>query len=301
MPNSPLRYIIVAPSFDEDIGGIIFQHELVHLLRSLGQDAYLWPQGPIYKQGRISRLKRWLKPPVYRVNPELDTPVARKDELNDDAVVIYSEITLGNPLGAKNVVRWLLYKPGELHPYDFTEGEMFFRVFGKADMPELTGGAPDLFMWKVNRSYHNENRTDREGTCYIVRKGHRKLRIPETETNDAICIDGLSHAEINDIFNRCTVFYSYDEATMYTQFATICGCLSIVIPGEHKTHEDWTQSHELGRYGAAYGTSESEISHARATRDEMIEFLDQKERSGAETVKRFIALTQERFAREPNA
>lgn len=291
-----MHYIVYAPPYSENVGGIIFLHELVHALRGLGEKAFLWPMVSALNPTKRTRLKNWIRPPIFKCNPELDTPLATKALLNDGkAVVIYPEVIIGNPLKAKNVVRWLLYKPGLLYPYDFGPDEMFFTVSKMSDDPEITGGAPELFLWKVNRSYSNENRRARKGVCYIVRKGHKKSRIPETEAVDAIQIDGLTHQEINDIFNRCEVFYSYDEATMYSQFAAICGCLSIVVPEEYTSHKDWVQAHELARYGVAYGTEETEIAHALATRDQLIELLDQKEKAGAETVKRFVTLTKERF------
>ena len=295
-PATGLKYIVNAPSFDPDSGGTIFMHELVHALNSLGEEAYLWPMAPIYKQGFRKRLTSALFPPEYITDPKLNTPLARKEDLRaPTAVVVYPEIVQGNPLGIANVVRWLLYKPGDQHPYTFTENEMFFRVFGKADLPELTGGAPELFLYKVNRCYLNENRSDRKGVCYAVRKGHRKPRIAQTEDPDAICIDGLSHAQINDVFNRCKTFYSYDEATMYSQFAVICGCESVVIPGEHANRADWGRENELGKFGIAYGLEQSELDHARATRDQLIELLRAKEETGLETVRKFVDLTRKRF------
>ena len=296
MTSSKLHYIVNAPSFNPDSGGTIFQHELVHALNELGETASLWPMKPIYWPGIRQTVKTALRPPVFEFNPDLNTPMATKADLKRaNAVVVYPEIVLDNPLGIKNVVRWLLYKPGDQHPYSFTKDELFFRCFEKADMPELTGGAHDLFLWKVNRTYRNENRPDRKGVAYIVRKGHRKPRLAETEHPDAIDIDGMSHAQINDVFNRCDRFYSYDEATMYSQFATICGCLSIIVPGEHKDHADWVRNHDLGRYGVAYGTDPAELEHALSTRDKLFVALDEKERAGLDTVRRFVTLTKARF------
>lgn len=293
--NERLKYVVYAASFDPNSGGAIFMHELVHALNELGECALLWPMAPVFRPGLMTRLKHRILPPVFLRDPSLNTPLATKADLGESTVVVYPELVRGNPLGAKNVVRWLLYKPGVNHPFEFTEGEMFFRVFEKADMPELTGGAPDLFLWKVNGSYKNEQRPGRKSACYVVRKGYRKPRIPETEDPEAINIKGMSHDQINDVFNRCEVFYSYDEATMYSQFASICGCLSIVVPGEHRDREDWTRHHELGRYGVAYGMAESEIEHARETREELINLLAKKEQDGIKTVGRFVALTRERF------
>lgn len=293
-----LPYIVVAPSYSPDSGGGIFQHQLVHQINTMGKCAYLWPQPPIARSLRNRLSDRWhdplgafRKPHPYAVNPELNTPVARKADLHPDSIVVYPEIVIGNPLKARNVVRWLLYKPGLLHPYKFGPDEMFFRVGELSDLPEITGGAPDLMMWTINPTYRNENRPDRKGACFIVRKGWKKPRIPETE--GAIQVDNLSHAEMADVFNRCETFYSYDEATFYSQYAALCGCLSIIIPGLYGSRQEWAAQHDLGRYGVAYGLDDT--AHALATRDKLHEMMLQKEAEGLASVTNFITLTQARF------
>ncbi len=162
-----------------------------------------------------------------------------------------------------------------------------------SDIPQITGGAPELFLWILNQTYRNENRPDRKGVCYIVRKGNQKPRIAETESADAICIDGMTHAEVNDVFNRCHTFYSYDEATMYSQYAAVAGCISVVIPGLYESREAWAKNHKLGRYGIAYGLDD--IAHAQATRHKVLDLLQSEEMKGKETVKNFTRLTKERF------
>ena len=169
---------------------------------------------------------------------------------------------------------------------------MYFRVDEFADLPELTGGAPDLFMWKVNRTYRNENRPDRSGACFIVRKWRDGPRHPLTE--NAIQVDGMSHEEINEVFNRCDTFYSYDDATMYSQYAAICGCLSIVLPTGDGSRDQMLANHMLGRYGIAYGLEEEKLEHARATRHKVLDLLLEREAEGERTVDRFIELTKAR-------
>jgi hypothetical protein len=296
MTDGKLRYIVCAPSFDPNSGGTIFQHELVHTLNQFGEEAYLWPMPPIFRQGLCSRIKRALWPQPYLLNPELNTPMARKRDLSaSDTVMIYSEIVPGNPADAQNIVRWLLYKPGDQHPYSFTENEMFFTCYEKADLREVTRGAPELFLWKINRTYRDEGRTNRKGVAYIVRKGHRKPRLPATEAADAIDISGMSHEEVNAVFNRVERFYSYDEATMYSQFAVLSGCLSIVVPGEHPDRATWNKHHDLSINGIAYGDTPTEIAHALATRDKLLAQLEAKELDGIETVKAFVIKTREQF------
>lgn len=294
MSSAVLTYIVYAPSYAPNNGGAIFMHELVRVLRELGERAFLWPMTPIYSSGLRGAAKRVLSRPPYRTAPGLEGAVARRPFLKGDNVVVYPEPVLGNPLGARNVVRWLLYKPGVLHPYDFGPDELFFRAGEFCDVPEITGGAPDLVLWKINPAYRNENRLGRKGVCYIVRKGMHKPRIPETEAADAICIDGMTHEEANDVFNQCSVFYSYDEATMYSQFAALCGCLSVVIPGMYQSREAWVEAHELARYGVAYGLDD--LEHAWQTRHRVEGLLKAEENKGRDTVRNFIALTRERFA-----
>lgn len=270
-------------------------HNLVHELNCLGEKAFLWKAQPIYKQGRRQRLRSWLSPEPMTTNPVLDTPVARQKDLTENSIVVYPELVQGNPLRAQHVVRWLLYKPGLLHPYSFGSDELFFRAGAVSDLPELTGGAPDLYLWKINPAYRDENRPNRKGTAYMVRKGKEKPRIPETESENAIQVDGMSHKQLNEVFNDCDTFYSYDEATMYSQFAAICGCTSVVVPGMFGSREEWVAKHPKGKYGIAYGNTPAELEHARTTRHLLLEDLRKKEEAGLATVSDFVKLTREQF------
>lgn len=294
MTASDINYIIYAPSFNENSGGTIFQHQLVHALNERGERASLWPMKDIYKPKRRTRLKRFFRPPPFLTSPELNTPVATQADLTPNTVVCYAELIPGNPLDAHHIARWLLYTPGKKHPFEFVDNEMFFRVDEFADLPEITGGAPDLFLWTVNRTYKNENRPDRKGACFIVRKWGDGPRHPLTETGEAIQIDGMSHEEINDVFNRCEVFYSYDDATMYSQYAAVTGCLSVVLPSGDATRDDMLADHMLGRYGIAYGLEEDKLAHAKATQHKVIDLLLEREREGQRSVDSFVEITKQR-------
>lgn len=292
------RYLVVAPPYDPDSGGSIFLHELVHALNILGAPAALWPINRRLREdwsGRANDVLRrpsllW-RPRPMGTAPGLLTPIAHRSALTRHSIVVYPEIVLGNPLRARNVVRWLLYRPGLRDPFRFGPEEMFFRAGEMSDLADLTGGAPDLYLWKVNPAYRDEGRSDRSGACFLLRKGADKPRIPQTE--GAIRIDGLSHPEIAAIFNRCEVFYSYDEASFYSQYAAICGCRSVVVPGLYPSREAWVKEHPVAEFGVAYGLGD--LPHADATRHQVIELLRAKEAAGLETVRRFIALTEARF------
>lgn len=289
------NYIVYTWPWSENSGGIMFMHHLVDELNRLGERAFLWRTGPIVKLGPRGWLHYKLNRGPMKTNAALDTPIARRRDFTSRSVVVYPERVPSNPLKARNVVRWLLYKPGLLYPYDFGRDEMFFKAGEMSDLPELTGGAPDLYLWKINPAYRNENRPDRKGVCYMLRKGAQKPRIPETEVDGAICIDGMSHAQISDVLNRCHTFYSYDEATMYSQFAVIAGCTSVVVPGLFASRQEWAAQHPNGRYGIAYGTDPAELDHARATAPQLITNMQAREAEGVDTVRRFVDLTRQRF------
>lgn len=293
------NFIIVAPAFSENSGGGLFLHHLAHELNQIGEHALLWRLKPLWKEGMIKRLRWTLRSGPMKTNPELNTPLARQSDVTPESIIVYPEIVLGNPLGANNVVRWLLYKPGLRDPFDFGQGEMFFAAGPMSDLPLLTGGASELYLWIINQTYRNENRHKRSGVCYIVRKGNHKPRIPETEAPNAICIDRMNHAEINDVFNRCHTFYSYDEATMYSQYAAVAGCTSVVVPGLYNSREEWAHNHKLGSFGIAYGLDD--IPHANATRHMVMDLLRAEEAKGKATVKKFVDLTKERFWKDSSS
>lgn len=293
MSKVKLRYVIVAPTYRENSGGTIFLHQLVHALNERGQSAAIYPMDPVYGPGLRHKLSRVFKSEPFKLAPSLNTPVIRKADIQPDTIVVYPELVLGNPLGVSNVVRWLLYTPGVRHAYEFGFNEMFFRVDEFADLPEVTGGATDLFLWKVNKTYQNEHRPDRKGACFIVRKWGDKPRHSVTE--GAVQIDGMSHAQINDIFNSCEIFYSYDDATMYSQYAAVCGCLSVVLPSGDPARDDTLKQHMLGKYGIAYGLEEDKLMHAKATQDKVLGLLQEREAAGHESVDQFIDLTKARF------
>lgn len=82
---------------------------------------------------------------------------------------------------------------------------------------------------------------------------------------------------------------------MYSQFAAIAGCTSVVVPGLFASREDWVANHPNGRYGVAYGTSPAELDHARRTRPLLLEDMQSREADSIDTVRNFVDLTRRRF------
>jgi len=294
-PDAP-TYLVYAPSYDPDDGGGLVLHRFVHALRGLGEQAFLVPMQAVFRQGVLDRMKARLRANPYRTAPGLDTPVWPDGALPEGAVVVYSEIIPGNPLGARNVVRWLLHRPGfHFGTHDFGADELFFKWADFCDAPEITGGpAHPLTLFTIPEVYTTTNTGPRQGACYLVRKGHKKDIVHYR--SDAIRIDGKDHAEIARIFNRCESFHSYDEDTMYSLFAVLCGCDSVVVPGRYGARADWVADHALFRYGIAYG--DDDLEHARATASLVPGLLAGLTAERDASVHDFIRITRAHFGHD---
>lgn len=302
------KYIVVAPSYDENDGGSIVLHQLCHELNIQGEHARLWPMERLRPRKRsvsarfktlVGRRKGGDWSDVhYRCNGALRTPLAGYNDVGPEDIVVYPEVIAGNPLRATTVVRWLLHRPGyHTNVVDYSPGDLFFKFDDFSENVSVTGGgARRLFLFTVNEHYRRRGLRDedRQGSCYMLRKADAKQLVHDT--SESVLLDGKSHKEIAEIFNRTKYFYCYDEATMYSQFAAICGCISIVIPVTFGSRSEWVEKHPLSKYGVAYGMDD--IAHARETRHLVRRYLQELEQESRSTVRQFIQFTRQR-EREP--
>lgn len=288
------NFIIYTYRYNDDIGGIVVQHKLCHLLNQYGQKAFLWPDyKPLFdKQNPLKSSLAFLKyfrknlRKKFAVNPLWDTPVARYKDL-DNAIVVYAEIVDGNPLKAKNVVRWLLHKPGfHTNKINYGPNEVYF-FYLKAYIENISFDVDtnNVLYIPNNReeTYYQTNFGKRQGSCYILRKG--KGRPIVHDLTDSILIDGKSHQEIAQIFNQVEYCYSYDTYTMYSMYAAMCGCLSIVIPENNVSRDEWLPEVERG-YGIAYGMDD--IPYAKKTLPLLQSLLSDAETQTTKEIEHFI-------------
>jgi len=270
------RYVIYAPTFDEDNGGAIALHRLCDLLNSNGVHSCIYPMKPHFRGVIPFQFLNNIAVAVmekilvrkFKTLDTFDTPLCFDFDPDND-IIVYPEITIGNPLGAKNIVRWLLHKPGYfIGDFSFGDHDLFFyyqKAFLKGDIKNIGGELKIIYM---HEAYKTENKCAREGTCHILRKG--KGRDIGHDLDHSVLIDGLSHAEIAKIFNRSKVCISYDMYTMYSRYAAACGCLSIVVPEPAIDKYHWHPEEEL-RLGIAYGFDD--VEWAKATQDEVLPAL----------------------------
>ena len=321
--------VIYAPSYDPNSGGSIVLHKLCDSLNKTGKcRAFLLP-GLGGRERHVYRLKPrksnspkstegWralrriflqafvkliLRKKIrqFRCNPAFDTPVVDEGFFNKKdpfghKVVVYAEVVNGNPLRAKHVVRWLLHNPGfhngEVH---YGIGELHFR-FSHETIPAIISGlfVSDLYLTilHIPWEYYNMNDIPAERDCvaYSLRKGAHKSLVHDVE--GSILIDGRPHAEVAAIFKRSRLFISYDSRSAYSQFASLCGCDSVIVPDEGVSEEEFFKSPE-SRYGVSYGFEGLEA--ARSTRSLLYQQLQRLESDNLNKADAFLEEVQKFF------
>lgn len=275
------KFLIVAPSYDENRGGHVVLHKLCHLLNLRGISAYILPYVDNYLVNThnflpslVTLFKNHLKVRTrpYKVNPNFITPTLSEApaDLNDAQwVVIYSETINGNPVGGGNIVRWLLHQPGfHTGHIMFGPGELHVKYNSAiADFPfpgsSLAKDYLKVIHYPTNLYNEAGASLSRTGTAYCLRKGRGKKIVHEAE--GSILIDQKSHEEVAKIFKSVETFISYDSLTAYSRFAALCGCTSIVVPDAEVCIDKWYPNVE-DRFGIAYGFDDESIRWAHETR-----------------------------------
>lgn len=294
-----IKFIIYAYRYDINSGGTIVLHFLCHLLNTMGYQAYLWSNyKPIFDSKKpfksIGQFLKYYRKELHRpfvLNHNWNTSLAKKDDLKD-AIVIYPEIVDGNPLRVNNVVRWLLHKPGfHSGKVNFDNNDLIMGYGERFSTEQFTIDKNNLLVisYVMTDIYKQTNFGEREGSCHMIRKGTNKKIIHE---NDSVCVDGLSHEDLAKIFNEKKYFISYDPYTYYSIYASLCGCISVIVPDDGVTKEQW-QPKEEDRYGLSYGISD--INYAIETRGLMLENIKIQENENIKSVKNFIELCRKHF------
>ncbi len=296
------NYIIYAPSFNENSGGAIALHKLCDSLNAIGEKAYLWKWAYKPKFNRKTPLKSsYIRLSFlfhqcfdrYMTCPLFNTPIANRTHLKN-SIVIYPEIISGNPLKAKHVVRWFLHKPG-FHTGEINYGtnELYFFYNDTFNDPSINPNSANKLKVVLIRDdiYKQTHFGPRKGSCYMLRKGTNKPIVHDTR--NAVCIDDMSHQQIAQVFNKVEFFISYDPYTMYTSYAVMCGCKTIVVPDEGISKELWQPNKEL-RKVFSYGFEDREVSED--AQKILIEHLQQEQDKAINHVQEFVRKCELFFA-----
>ncbi len=299
-----MKFVIWAPIYNDNSGGVIVLHKLASMLRDMGHIALIWPE-PKPSRHELKSLCGWVKLAKWikfliknflkkrRINTRYDLQIAKELDIVG-AVVIYPEVVAGNPLNSRCVIRWLLNKPGVINGVKEFGGEDLFFYYHKHFNDWELNPHEDRHLNVLELMtdvYQKTNDGDRKEQCYMVRKGrNRALDYHDASARE---VDGLTHAELAKVFNECKYFICYDLYTMYCRYASMCGCIPIVVPQEGLSREEWRPEVE-NRYGIAYGWEDSQW--AIETRSKVLENLAESENQGVDSINRFVDIVERYFS-----
>ena len=280
-------------------GGIIVLHKLAKVLADVGHEVYI------------------VTPSSKKTLPDSKCHVISREEAQQlcskhDVVAIYPEIIVGNPYGAKYVVRWLLYYPGGHNgPSVFDESEYVFAYQSIFVENSIYKNSPSLVILETNVNNFYSTDTPRTYDAVLIRKGRlnsqqeyndRHVKYYEPYANlvtnhllifDHMINDDVSYPELNKHLNTIKYFVTCDHATYHSVLASLAGCISVVIPVEGLSKEQWKKQLPNLTNGVAYGFDD--IDWAIQTRDALRNRLNEIENENTVQVLNFINLVKQRF------
>ena len=175
--------------------------------------------------------------PPFRVRYLTAERIAKQKLKGRDPIVVYPEVTKGNPFKAKFVVRFLLNKPGLLVPGSELE-------FGATDYfiaadPEFVPGGKsgfDVFMPLVDRSLYfpPPRHSTRAGfVIFSNRADPDPTAFPPWLTPRTIVSmrEAKSHSDLADLYRRSRAMVIWERSSAIHE-ALMCGCPVICIGNE---------------------------------------------------------------------
>lgn len=215
-PEVKRPYFIYTPSYTHKSSGVRTLHLLCHALNQIGEKAYIYPDNPTSGS--------------YCINPALNTPVLEAQyqnfyQHNLDPIIIYPDIVKGNPLHAKNVIRYLLAPAGEYG------GDSIF-----PDTDKIWGALPSISknVFRIPVSDKNifyPSTSSPSGSCFYSHKyemhGNNILDITEKSIRLAGSLDNIAN-----ILRNSEVCYLYELSSIITE-AALCGCPVELIRTEY--------------------------------------------------------------------
>jgi hypothetical protein len=230
-----LKFTVAVPAYTDKSGGHWYCHYLCHALNEIGHTATI----------------SFYEPP-YRLNFDWNTPLGHDPE----AIVIYPEGILDNPLQAKKVVRYLLapenfFGKGMINwqPTDFKLG--FSKVYSDS--------SNSLFYPICDLDKFQPIDASKKFNSFYVGKGF--LRQECQPLKDCVEITRQWPQEKEDlakILQLSNIFFTYDEMSATNLDAALCGAMPYFL----SKHFPWVQGNELGKHWV-YSLDPEEVAEAK--------------------------------------
>lgn len=165
-------------------------------------------------------------------------------------VAIYPEITYGNPLNAKYVIRWILAPVGKIVNNNVVESwgknDLIYYFLSEKKIKESPNKYNSIYkfltiIYLKPNTFINYNK-HRSGYCHIYKKANM-FHINGIQTLHPPDSVELSHfnkyEELVEFFNRFEYFICYDPCSFLVFLAGLCGCIPILHKVDGISKEEW--------------------------------------------------------------
>lgn len=280
--SSGYTYFIVAPHYRESSLGVQVLHRLCHMINERGGQA--WMIG-------------------CDTNPDWNAPACTEQafktlmESGEPWIVVYPEVTRGNPLNAPVVVRYMLNREGVIdgNIVDPGDDDLFFwyrdEFADKEPQPKLLGiESYDLDLFKDDHSVKDVD------LLYINRLPNSVVEFSKLPKNITILSmeNPLSHKELAALLKRARVLYTY-EASGTCVLANLCGCpvVALTAPGYEEYALKPETLKDIGDAGFSFSDSPAALATVKANLYKVRDHLLLKRKILQEQFDNFLHLTQQ--------
>ena len=235
-PSGPLTRTsfpiwIAAPGYNPLSGGTRAMNLLCAHLNRLGYDAYVLDT-PRTQQSPV---------PLRYLSRKLAN---EQERAGREPIVVYPEVTVGNPRRARFVIRYLLNRPGFLRPgAELSYGKDDYFLSGAREHAPAGARSFDLFMPLVDHSiYHTPPRASSRGGFVVFTN---RVFIDASVFPDWLKPRTLvsmreprSHAELAELYRRSRAVVIAERSVAIFE-ALSCGCPIIGIANENFNESTW--------------------------------------------------------------
>ncbi|MBX9774031.1 MAG: hypothetical protein K2Y71_06420 [Xanthobacteraceae bacterium] len=266
---------IDAPAYSPLSGGIRAMNLLCYHLNRLGFDAFII-NSPAKSDARVPL--RYLTPAIIR----------EQKRQRREPIVIYPEITVGNPRGAKFVVRYLLNRPGFLMPgAELSYGKDDYFIDHAREHAPAGVRSFDLFMPLVDRLHYFPPPTTSPRGGFVVFTNRAVVdpaSFPDWLTPCAVLSikTPISHAELGELYRHSRAMVIFERSIAIFE-ALFCGCPVICIGNENFNEE--TYHPRFRDTGLIWGWHEQELAAATEKTSRFRSIYDDLENSFDDRVR----------------
>lgn len=261
VPTPPIY--IAAPGYDYKISGIVVLHYLCHYMNNIGIECYIY----------TNHVSEALNTPV--LTPEIYN---RHQQEGKNPIAIYPEIYIDNPLHVKNVVRFLLNKPGERPWINSLESIAQFWRSPERENEYILHFADEfqtdylkskrLYVPAVNRQfYFAPTRAEHKRDGFIVysnRVGIDPKTLPHwiNKTTIVSMENPIDPALLGDLYRSSEALILAERSGAHLE-ALASGCPVIAIPNEN--FQDLPSFSMFGNLGTGWGLNEDQFAWAKVS------------------------------------